>query len=132
MNAVWEKLYNRAVSVRGYRELSGFVSAGQVAAAVLDDKGDIYTGVCIDTAGSLGICAERNALSDMITNGGNMPVKIVVVMSDGSLGLPCGACREFIMQLGRRAGDTQFLTSLSGETITLKELMPRWWGQTRV
>ena len=132
MDAVWQKLYNRALSARGYRELSGFVSAGQVAAALLDNKGDIYTGVCIDTASGLGLCAERNALAAMITKGGNMPRKIVVVMSDGSLGLPCGACREFIMQLSKNAGETQFLTHLTGETITLKELMPHWWGENRV
>ena len=27
-------------------------------------SGNIYTGVCIDTASTLGICAERNAISD--------------------------------------------------------------------
>lgn len=32
---------------------------GQVAAAILTKKGNIYTGVCLDTASTLGICAER-------------------------------------------------------------------------
>jgi cytidine deaminase len=39
------------------------------AAAVLSSSGKIYTGVCIDTCCTLGICAERNAIFNMLTNG---------------------------------------------------------------
>lgn len=42
---------------------------GEVAASVITIKGKIYTGVCIDTSSSLGMCAERNALSTMLANG---------------------------------------------------------------
>ncbi len=45
------------------------MSSGGVGAAILTKQGNIYTGVCIDTDCSLGMCAERNALSTMITNG---------------------------------------------------------------
>ena len=52
------------------RTISPFIEAGGVAAAILTDQGNIYTGVCIDTASTLGMCAERNAIANMITNGG--------------------------------------------------------------
>lgn len=42
---------------------------GSVASAVLTKKGNIYKGICIDTDGSIGMCAERNALSTMLTYG---------------------------------------------------------------
>ena len=62
MDKIWEELYNAARAVRCGRRISEYVEAGGVAAAVLSDSGKIYTGVCVDTACTLGICAERNAI----------------------------------------------------------------------
>jgi cytidine deaminase len=45
------------------------ISAGGVGAAILTKKYNIYTGVCIDTASTLGMCGEQNAIANMITNG---------------------------------------------------------------
>ena len=53
----------------GFHEISDHMEAGGVAAAVLSESGKVYTGVCVDTACTLGVCAERNALFNMITNG---------------------------------------------------------------
>ena len=89
-------------------------------------------GVCIDTACTLGMCAERNAIANMITHGESEIEKVVAVMSDGSVGSPCGACREFMMQLDKNSGDIEILTDLeSGSSIKLKELVPDWWGTRR-
>ena len=49
--------------------VSGYIEAGQVAAALMTKSGNIYTGICIDTACSLGMCAERNAIAHMLTCG---------------------------------------------------------------
>lgn len=68
-NTVWEELYEKARSVRKPRDVSGMISAGQVGAAILTENHNIYTGVCIDTASTLGMCGERNAIANMITNG---------------------------------------------------------------
>ena len=72
---IWMKLLLEAKKVLNPREISEFVEAGGVAAALLTTDGNIYTGVCIDTACSLGFCAERNAIGTMITNGENEVVK---------------------------------------------------------
>lgn len=89
--------------------VSGYIEAGQVAAALMTKSGNIYTGICIDTACSLGMCAERNAIAHMLTCGESEIRKLAVVMSDGTMSLPCGACCEFMMQLGQWAGEIEIL-----------------------
>ena len=124
----WDRLYIAARKVQCERELSPTVGAGAVAAALFTDRGNIYTGVCIDTACSLGMCAERNAIANMITNGETQVVKIAAVMQGGDVGMPCGACREFMMQLDREAGNTEILCDLeTGRSVLLRELLPGWW-----
>ena len=129
---MWKKLYEEARKVQDGRILSPFMEAGGVAAAILSQKGNIYVGVCIDTASSLGMCAERNAIANMITNGENQIDKVVAVMPDGKVGSPCGACREMMMQLHKDSGEIEILLDLETEkTVKLKELVPDWWGKER-
>ena len=80
MDKIWEELYNAARAVQGGRRISEYVEVGGVAAAVLSDSGKIYTGVCVDTACTLGICAERNAIFNMITNGEHRISKVIAIM----------------------------------------------------
>lgn len=128
----WEKLYSEAKKVQNNRVISPFVEAGGVSAALLTKNGNIYTGVCIDSACSLGMCAERNAIASMITNGESKIKKIVAIMSNGEIGLPCGACRELMMQLDKDSGDIEILLDLEkNKTIFLKDLLPNWWGQNK-
>ena len=106
--------------------------AGSVSAAILTKKGNIYVGVCIDTCSGLGMCAERNAIANMITNGECEIEKIVAVMPDGKVGSPCGACREFLMQLSKNSEDIEILMDINTlETVKLKDLVPNWWGKDR-
>ena len=129
---IWEKLYSEARCVQNGRIISPFMEAGGVAAAVLAKSGNIYVGVCIDTCSSLGMCAERNAMANMITNGEHEIDKVLAIMPDGRVGPPCGACREFMMQLDKNSGDIEIIMDLeSRRTIRLKELVPDWWGTER-
>lgn len=129
---IWDTLYKRALEVQNGRVISPFVDAGGVAAAILTKGGNIYVGVCIDTCSSLGMCAERNAIANMITNGESEIDKVVAVMTDGSVGSPCGACRELMMQLSDRSCEIEILTDLETySTVTLGELVPDWWGKAR-
>lgn len=129
---IWDKLYNEARRVQNDRVISPFIEAGGVSAALITKAGNIYVGVCIDTASTLGMCAERNAIANMITNGESQIDKIVAVMSDGKVGSPCGACREYMMQLDKDSGEIEILLDVeSKKTICLKELIPDWWGYDR-
>ena len=127
-----DELYERAKEKLNPRTISPFIEAGGVAAAILTDQGNIYTGVCIDTASTLGMCAERNAIANMITNGESRIVKLGCVMRDGNVGMPCGACREYLMQLDKNSKDIEILDNLdTKEVVKLEELVPRWWGYER-
>lgn len=127
MRQEWEALYQAALAVAKPKKLSEQMEAGWVGAAVLGAGGRIYTGVCIDTACSLGFCAERAALAAMFTAGEYRAQRVCAVAADGRVLSPCGACREFMMQLGEGAGEIEVLLDREGRTATLRELMPKAW-----
>ncbi len=129
MEHIWHEMYNAAKAVQNGRKISDYIDAGGVAAAVLSASGKIYTGVCIDTCSTLGICAERNALFNMITNGESMIKKVLAIMPSGKLGAPCGACREFMVQLMPDSyREVEILLDYETEKIiSLGELTPNWW-----
>lgn len=127
----WDRMYEAALAVRNERRISGYVTCGEVSAAVLSASGRIYTGVCIDTCSTLGICAERNAIFNMITNGEQEIAKVIAVLPDGSSGAPCGACRELMVQLmpEKYKGIEIMMDHRKERIITLGELTPEWWIQ---
>lgn len=130
---IWKTLYERAKAVQRERKLSPLMEVGSVGAAVLSDQGNIYTGICIDTACGMGMCAERNAIANMLTNGEHKISKVVAVMPDGSSGTPCGVCREFMMQLDKDSSEIEILLSLEPlQTVKLGEQLPDWWGKAYV
>ena len=129
MDQVWTEMYEAAKAVLNPRRISEYVTCGEVAAAVRSKSGKIYTGVCVDTCSTLGICAERNAILNMITNGEQEIDKVLCILPDGSNGAPCGACRELMVQL--MAGHYQdveiLLDYATGRTVKLGEITPLWW-----
>ena len=129
MEKVWEDLYKAAKNVQNPREVSERIYAGGVAAAIAASSGKIYTGVCVDTSCTLGICAERNAIFNMITNGDNEVKRVLAIMSDGKTGAPCGACRELMTQLMPKSYQhVEIMLDYKKEkVVTLGELTPEWW-----
>lgn len=126
MNEEWKMLYDIAIKKINPREISANMYVGGVASAVLTKRGNIYTGICIDTSCSLGLCAERNALSTMLDNREHEVDKVLAVYKDGTIMPPCGACREFMMQLGTTAKEIQILLDNQGKTTKLLNLMPEY------
>lgn len=131
MDNIWTKMYDSAKAVLNERRISEYVTCGEAAAAILSKSGKIYTGVCIDTCSTLGICAERNAIFNMITNGKQEIDKVLCILSDGSIASPCGACRELMVQLmpDKYKDIKVMLDYKTGRTITLGEITPEWWIQ---
>lgn len=118
-----KKLYDTAKSVAIPKVINEQMCSGGVGAAVLTKSGNVYTGVCIDTDCSLGMCAERNAISTMITNGEFEMKMVAAVNKKGQVIPPCGACREFMMQL-KNSSDIEVLIDNKGTMVKLKDLMP--------
>ena len=125
----WDRLYDAACAVRKERRISDYVTCGEVSAAILSASGKIYTGMCIDTCSTLGICAERNAVFNMITNGEQVIEKVIAILPDGSSGAPCGACRELMVQLmPEKYQGVQIMMDYETERVAaLGELTPAWW-----
>lgn len=126
---IWERLYLSAKSVQNERRISDYVTAGEVSAAILSSSGKIYTGVCIDTCSTLGICAERNAIFNMITNGESRIDKVLAVMPNDKTGTPCGACRELMVQLMPDSyKDIEIMLDYeTRKTVKLGDITPEWW-----
>lgn len=129
---MWKEMFEKAKAVQNPRTVSPFIDAGGVSAAILTVQGNIYVGVCIDTSSSLGMCAERNAIANMITNGEHQISKVLAIMPNGKVGPPCGACREFLMQLGESSKNIEILMDYESlKTVKLGELCPNWWTDSR-
>ena len=85
----------------------------------------------------MNLCAERVAVLNMYVNSGQTKVKRFMAFRDsapngGGSGMPCGACREFLYQLNEENENMEIMSNYeTRETITLKDLTPRWWGKDR-
>jgi len=120
------ELYNQAKSVINPRKLSEYATAGEVGSAILSESGIIYTGVCIDTACSMGFCAEHAAAAAMIAQGESRVLKMIAVGSNGNIMPPCGRCREFISQLHNDNLLTEVMVD-DGVIVTIEQLLPYDW-----
>lgn len=135
---IWSALYEKAKEQYHPEDVSPFVMAHHVVCALESEKGEIFTGFCIEScSGVMNLCAERVAALNMYVNSGQTVVKRLIAFMDkapygeGS-GIPCGACREFFMQLNEKNGNMEIMVDFEKrETITLKEVTPYWWGKER-
>ncbi len=129
MEQIWKEMFQAAKAVQNGRQISDYVDAGGVAAAILSSSEKIYVGVCVDTCATLGICAERNAIFNMITNGEQEIKKVLAIMPNGKTGVPCGACRELMVQLMPNSYQKiEILMDFEAEeVVALGELTPKWW-----
>lgn len=118
-----KNLYNIAKSVAVPKQISEQMCSGGVGSVVLTKAGNIYTGVCIDTDCSLGMCAERNALSTMIANGEFEIEMIIAVTKTGKVLPPCGACREFMWQFNA-SNEIKVVVDNDATVVKLEDLMP--------
>ena len=128
---MFEELSQKATEVLNPRQLSSTAEAGSVAAAILTPNGYIYTGICIETACAMGICAEHSAAAAMLTAGESQIVKMVAINKRGNILPPCGRCREFISQLNDKNIETEVLINRN-KAVKLIDLLPYDWRQAKL
>ena len=135
---IWQTLYEKARAQYHPENVSPFVYAHHVVCALESENGEIFTGFCIESCcGVMDLCAERVAGLNMYVNSGQTVVRRLIAFREkapdgGGSGMPCGACREFFMQLSKRNRDMEILVDFdTRETVRLGELMPSWWGDER-
>jgi len=97
-----------------------------VGAAVLSDKGNIYSGCNVENSSyGLTICAERNAIFNMVASGEKRIEKILINGETEDFLPPCGACRQVISEFADE--DTEIILVNGKDEIKLipfKEIMP--------
>ena len=103
----------------------------EVGAAVLGADGHVYTGVNVENA-SYGatICAERSAISAMVTAGCRQFKSIVVCTAAGSP--PCGICLQVLAEFAGPDGEAGIVLvdesgAIKGE-FTLRDFLPSPFG----
>ncbi len=120
-----QALIDSAKSVLGKIDLGEDLTAGTVAAALRTDKGNVYTGICIDLSCGLGFCAEVAAMAEMLKHRETQVVSIVAVGGSGIMS-PCGRCRETLAQINPQNFSCKILLP-EGLTASLRELLPEHW-----
>lgn len=119
-----------ALSARknAYAPFSGY----HVGSAVLDDRGVVTPGTNVENSSyGLTICAERIAAGAAVTAGAKRLIAVAVATPGAES--PCGACRQFLYELGPEC-EVLLIDSESGEvarTIRLDELLPNGFRLTR-
>lgn len=99
-----------------------------VAAAIKTAAGNVYTGISIDTACSMGFCAEHSAVAEMLKHGESVIQAVVAVDNDGNAVPPCGRCRELMSQLSRENLNA-IVEVKNGIFKSLGEILPYDWKE---
>lgn len=74
----------------------------RVGAALATEGGKIFVGCNVENA-SFGatVCAERNAIAQMIVAGATKPIACVIVTAGPTPAPPCGMCRQVLIEFTR-------------------------------
>jgi len=119
----WEALRRKAIEVseHAYAPYSRF----RVGAAALVDHERIVTGCNVENVSyGLGLCAECAVVCALHSTGGGRLVALVCVGPDGAVLMPCGRCRQVLLEHG---GPTLLIDHPSGPR-PLSALLPDAFG----
>jgi cytidine deaminase len=123
-----KELIEKAKSVVKPRKIKHGFTVGDVGCALITDKGNIYLGVCIDTASGMGFCAEHSAIAAVVTYGEHIIRKIVAVVEGGTPIPPCGRCREFMHQIHEDNLEAEVIIK-KNKSVKLRDLLPFTWDE---
>ena len=115
------KLVEQARQAR--KKASAPYSGYRVGAAVIGDNGKVYHGANIEAASSsVGICAERVAISNCVMDGAE-PKHLALIADAEQPITPCGTCRQFMLEF---APLKVTMANLGGKikTTTANKLLP--------
>lgn len=115
----------RAASERAYCPYSRF----PVGACVLTADGELFDGCNVENASyGLTICAERNAVFQMVARGKRAVAAVVICTPAPRPAAPCGACRQVLNEFGP---DALVVSVCAGPEVLrkrLSELLPDAFG----
>lgn len=121
-----------AAAIKARKSSYSPYSSYSVGAALLTEKGELYTGSNIENAAyPMSICAERVAAFKAISAEDRDFKAIAVVTRDG--GFPCGACRQVLSEFGLHA--EVIIADENGrilEESTVSDLLPGAFGPSNL
>ena len=83
------------------------IDTGEVGAALITSKGNIFQGVSLGFYCGIGSCGEYQAIGNMISNGEKEIKTIVAISNKGNILSPCGVCREMISLTCKKNQNTE-------------------------
>ncbi|HEV3437898.1 MAG TPA: cytidine deaminase [Gemmata sp.] len=105
----------------------------RVGAVVLTDDGQMFEGCNVENASyGLTICAERNAVFQMVARAKQKIAAIVIYTPTPKPSAPCGACRQVINEFGP---DALVMSVCDGPDVLkkkLSELLPDAFGPSNL
>ena len=111
----------RAAAVRAAEHAYAPYSGLRVGAAGQTSDGRVVTGCNVENASyGLTLCAECGLVSALHASGGGTLAAVSVVSGDGSFLLPCGRCRQLLME----AGGPGLLVDTEAGPTELARLLP--------
>jgi cytidine deaminase len=120
---IWARLANTAWKAREYATTLGNTKVG---ASVEADDGRIFSGCNVEHKfRSHDIHAEVNVIGSMVA-GGSKKLQRLIIVAEREQFTPCGACMDWIFQLGGEECEIGFQGSRNGtiKIFKAKELMP--------
>jgi cytidine deaminase len=115
----WHRL--RAAAVASARNAYAPYSHLRVGAAALTDQGRLLSACNVENASyGLTLCAECGLVCSLHSSGGGLLVAVSVVAGDGQLLLPCGRCRQLLLE----AGGGDLMVDADPRPTRLAELLP--------
>jgi cytidine deaminase len=119
MTIDWSALRAAAVAAAG-RAYAPY-SRLRVGAAGLASDGRVVLGCNVENASyGLTLCAECGLVSALHAGGGGTLVAVSVVAADGAPLVPCGRCRQLLLE----AGGPDLLVDADGGPVELGSLLP--------
>jgi cytidine deaminase len=121
----WAMLRAAATEVAG--QAYAPYSKLRVGAAGQTPDGRVVTGCNVENASyGLTLCAECGLVSALHATGGGTLQAVAVVAGDGAPLLPCGRCRQLLLE----AGGPDLLVDTEGGPLPLSALLPAAFSGT--
>ncbi|MQA14035.1 MAG: cytidine deaminase [Pseudonocardiaceae bacterium] len=119
----WDSLRAAAIdaAAHAYCPYSGL----QVGAGAVCDDGRVVTGCNVENASyGLSLCAECTLAGQLRLTGGGRFVAVACRSGGGSLLMPCGRCRQLLVELG----GPDCLVDTPRGVLAMRDLLPMAFG----
>ena len=125
----WNLMIAKAKHNLNASDVSNFLSCGTYSCVVLTEKGNVYSGININS-NLQNISAEKAALSNMVSNGETKVKKILVMNELEETILPIDDLFMCLIELNIDLN--KVLIFSKDQEYKMNDLVPDWWGTFRI